>query len=87
MRTIWKFPLRAVAHQVVTLPGGGRPIHVGVQDETLCMWATVDTDAPELSIDVLICGTGSPVPEDAPPYIGTVHVSTYVWHVFAERRT
>jgi len=81
--TIWKFPLDLTDRQVVILPKGATPIAVDYQGERLAMWAIVDREAPQESIEVLIFGTGHPMKiQREMRRLGTIQKDGFVWHVF-----
>lgn len=87
MRTIFKYPIHNLDDEVVVnLPKGAEIISVGVQMETLCLWAIVDSQA-EVFVPrkIQIRGTGQPLGRGEGDYIGTVLMSfgALVWHVFA----
>jgi hypothetical protein len=56
-----------------------------MKDGLLCLWAEVDTEAETEDVELLVRGTGHPVPDDA-EFLGTAMDSPFVWHLFSERR-
>lgn len=88
--TVWKYELKTTDQQIISMPQGARPLHVGEQRGQICLWALVDPD-PSLSMEerrIAIVGTGHVAPEFATaPYLGTVSMygGSLVFHVFVER--
>jgi hypothetical protein len=81
--TVWKFTLDITDVQEIAVPIGAEPLHVAMQDGVLCLWALVDPDCSHVLRPFYVTGTGNPAP--APPvanYIGSVHQSPFVWHVW-----
>lgn len=69
--TIWKFPIRVAARQVVRMPEGSRVLSVQRQGGSPCAWAMVNPSAPSAPVEILCFGTGHPVgPVGA--FLGTV---------------
>ena len=60
MKTIHKYPLPAQNGDCVSvrMPLGARPIHVGMQNNALCVWALVDTERQLHPHVFYIRGTG-----------------------------
>lgn len=85
MQTIWKFPLELTDNPTVKMPRGARVLSAGVQDDRLMLWAFIpDTKAKTEERGFYICGTGGFVPDAIGdhPFIGTVQMGAFVWHVF-----
>jgi hypothetical protein len=85
MNTIYKYKLTDVGVQTITGPGLGSIIHVDEQSGHLCVWAEVNTDLPDRTKQIDVCGTGRVIPI----YPGVQHVGTalirkegLVWHVY-----
>jgi hypothetical protein len=82
-RAIWKFRLepRRVTH---TMPCGATLLHCAVQQGAPHVWALVDPEAPVTGRDLLVYGTGHPLPPDPGVYLGTFHLPAdpLVFHVF-----
>ena len=92
MRAIYKYELEITDVQDVLMLRGAEPLHVGMQGETLCLWAGVnplygpdDTEPRRFRV----AGTGHGL-ADGLTYIGTAldtrhtlegESATYVWHV------
>jgi hypothetical protein len=74
---IWKYPLNVEARQLVYMPGGARPISVGVQNEFPVVWAQVD---PKAAVT-----PGEDFDAGGLEFIGTVTIrGWYVAHIFEE---
>lgn len=83
MTVIYKYQLRNKSEQEITIPKGAQVIHVGVQDETICLWAIIDTDAPDATMHISIYGTGTEIADiGKQSYLGTVHARPYIFHIF-----
>lgn len=85
MRTIWKYELQITDDQDLSVPEGTLPLAVGDQGGRLMLWCMVFTALPSTLLHVRIHGSGHPLKDDDPPYIGTVVMPPFVWHVFAEK--
>jgi hypothetical protein len=86
---IFKYPLfdmRAPEDfRTLDLPEVLHPLHVGMQNEVLCLWAAVDPTSATIKRTFAIVGTGWPLVRhlgNNARYIGTVHDKPFVWHVF-----
>jgi hypothetical protein len=84
---ILKYPILIADEVGITMPAGARLLSVQYQESTdeICVWALVDTTAPDASRVLRIFGTGEPV--DVPAntaFLGTVqmHGGALVWHIF-----
>lgn len=85
MKTIHKFPIEIVDFQVINIPSGAKFLHVDMQNQTMCLWALVDTDAPIVERRIRVIGTGLPAGDiSIEQHIGSVLVlqGTYVFHIF-----
>lgn len=81
-RTIWKFPL-TLGQTVVMMPKHSVLVHIAAQNGTVCVWAEVHTQFPEVVRRFVLIGTGHE-PPIAGEYVGTAIVGEFVWHVFEE---
>lgn len=82
MDTIWKFPLALTDRQKISMPVDFSILHVGKDPAgLLCLWAVVKKDAPVRDVEIIIAGTGQPLPHVG-SFMGTVLMGAYVWHVF-----
>lgn len=88
LQQIWKFPLpvRDDGSADVEMSADARVLHVGMQGQTICLWAVVSPDAEKVTRKFRVVGTGWPIAKLG-RYIGTVHIDGYVWHVFAAEVT
>lgn len=85
MTTIWKFPIRVADEQSVRMPEGAKILHVGVQNETPCLWAMVESTAPQESRIIAMRGTGHPASGlEGAAFLGTIFMygGQLVFHVF-----
>jgi hypothetical protein len=85
LQEVWKFPLpMPIAGWAETvMPVDARVLHVGVQNELICLWALVSPDAPRFARRFRIVGTGWPLAK-AGAYLATVETGPHVWHVFED---
>lgn len=82
MKTIWKFSLKVLDEQVVSMPEGARVLCVQMQNGTPCLWAEVPRGVKSAPSVFHIYGTDHPLPDDPGTYIGTVQDGSLVWHVY-----
>ncbi len=83
MTTIWKYPLSITDHQVIDIPGGCEPLHVGLDPVGVpCLWVKVDPERAPRGFHVYIVGTGNPMPDKALSHLGSFSQGVFVWHVF-----
>lgn len=82
-KRIWKYILQITDEQIIEVPSGAKLLHIDQQEGRLCLWMIVDIESELTKFVVNIVGTGNPVPNELPPYIGTAQIHTLVWHVFA----
>lgn len=86
-KRIWKYPLRTTDRQQVEMPAGASILHVGVQDNVICLWALVDPVQEEFPVMIWIVGTGNPVPDEVllhSNHLGTVQQGPFMWHCFEQ---
>ena len=91
MKSIWKYPLIPMDSQAVTAPEGAQFLSVLEQGARPMLYALVDPEAPMVSHDVQIRGTGHPIDEallQSHVFLGTVasHSGFLIWHIFIGRR-
>jgi hypothetical protein len=84
MDSIWKYGLDIADTQELPLPLGAEILSVGVQNDNLVLWAICDpyqqTRSPRT---IEIFGTGHSIDRDTRrKFIGTVQMSSLVWHIF-----
>lgn len=82
MLTVWKYPLKPVGQDTIKAPRPAKIISVGKVDRSIMAWVLVDTEAPFISIPLIIKQTGEPFAGNEDEFIGTVVVSDIVSHVF-----
>lgn len=86
MKTIYKYPL-SLAGGEVKMPDNAMILSVAVQgEESLYIWAEVDTAEEIVTRTFAVYGTGWPLTSkfnDTPHhFIGTVICGPYVWHIY-----
>ena len=86
--TIWKYPLilnGTKTRTQLSLPHGAEVLCAQLQEETICLWVTVEpVNSCELR-KFVIYGTGwDCAPLQTDKYIGTVQAGCFVWHVFED---
>lgn len=93
MRTIYKYEHRIRDDVEVWLPQGAEILHVGYQglgvdDKAFCIWALVDTKAPEEKRFFYVRGTGHKMTGQEGQHIGTFMLAggALVFHVFDDIR-
>lgn len=79
---IWKFVLKSIEMQELTMPEGAEILSVANQSGNLCLWAMVDPERPNCSRYVEIIGTGNPIQANDRKFIGTAVIAPFVRHVF-----
>ncbi len=86
MKTIWKYPLKAVDIQLLEMPEGAEILTVQFQAGNLCLWALVDSEKPKTMRYIRIYGTGIPLEQINLQYITTYQVADgrLIFHVFEE---
>lgn len=88
MKTIHKYPLQLTDHQRLHLPRGAEVLSVGMQSESLCLWARVEPVQPlEVQYAITVCGTGHPLPDTAGKFIGHLRMQGLEFFVFAREVT
>jgi hypothetical protein len=92
---IWKFVITPDAvdipnehhEMIVQMPWGARVLHVGVQQDKVCLWAEVNPDNRLCPRKFYSVGTGfGTVPRgDIAKFLGTVQCNGgFVWHIYEE---
>jgi hypothetical protein len=83
MKVVYKYPVHPETKSAV-LPADARLVQVGMQGDTLMLWAE-HSGYPGDDMRVVrhfdVFGTGQPIPDDA-THIGTFFDGPFVWHVF-----
>lgn len=94
--TVYRYPLRIVDEQVVSMAEGAEILAVARRDdqrqvvrggshEPVDMWALVDPNAPLSPRRIRIAGTGHPLSDvDSLVFLGTVQIAQgqLIFHVF-----
>ncbi len=85
MQVIYKYRLKWQPIQIVKLPLK-RVLTVQLQNGTPCLWALVDTDAPEIPLTLRMAGTGTHDAHDFDKllFISTTQFDAFVLHWFYE---
>lgn len=88
--TIWKFPLKVIDEQTISLTAGYRPLHIAIQHGKPCLWVAVDPGAEKQDARIRMIGTGHPITDYTElDYIGTFSTLedsfALVFHVFLKK--
>jgi hypothetical protein len=84
---IWKYLLES-HHASIEMPQGARILTVQMQGDTVCLWACVDPNAPQVARRFVALPTGAYAEDiSQQSYLGTVQRSGYVWHVFEAKQS
>lgn len=80
MKTVWKYTLDVLSETKLRVPAGARTLHVGAQEDVVCVWLIVDTEMSLVPRWYRLFGTGHALPEGF--YDGTFghHVGTAMLH-------
>lgn len=86
-RTVWRFALPITDRHALSMPGFPAILHVApsrLAPNELDLWAVVEPGAPRQDHEILVVGTGNPLPADAGRHVGSciTHGGDAVWHVF-----
>lgn len=81
--TIFKYSLEVGVNEIV-MPVGSKLLSVGSQHGRVTLWALVDNDAASETRIISVVGVGWNIESQSLvlPFVGTVQVSSLVWHVF-----
>ena len=92
MKSIWKFELnpanlRDPTNLRAIIPTGAKLLTAQGQNDKICVWAEVDTDAEREEVLFEVFGTGHEIPEQlgaSREYVGTaqIHGGALVFHVY-----
>ena len=86
MQTIYEYTFSLIDEQTVNMPLNAIILYCGIQRESICLWALVDTEDLDGSRTFLIKGTGYQCDDvKYANYVGTVQLNGFVWHVFERR--
>lgn len=80
--TIWKFELKLNVFQEIEMPNHADIRHVGLQNDTICLWAEVRPENQKVMRKFYVVGTGHPIPTQARLYVGSVQQPPFVWHIY-----
>ncbi len=80
---IWKFEINPASF-LVNMPKGAEVISVGTQENCIMIWAKVNPEAKICIRRFPVYGTSHEISEEdlSIPFIGTVIMESFVWHVF-----
>jgi hypothetical protein len=84
--TIWKyvFPYRIFDRfELIDIPEKGEILHVGIQNENICLWIKVNTENKKEERAFILRGTDKELKVEE-EYIGTVMDNSYVFHIFEQ---
>lgn len=83
-RMIHKQILFLTDTQTIKIPKNSTFLHIGNQDNNLCIWYIFDIDTDSFEIKtILIRGTGHLLEDKIlTKYLGTVQIHEFVWHIF-----
>jgi ACT domain-containing protein len=84
-QAIYKYVLKQVLFQTVSMPKHAKILTVQMQREDICIWALVDKEEERTEERrIKIVGTGHEIHTDIGTYIGTIQMDngSLVWHVF-----
>lgn len=83
MITIWKYPFPVQDEFELTMRRTARVLSVQMQNGRPAMWASVETDAPDVRRKFFVRGTGHYTNDIVGcRYLGTIQDGPLVWHVF-----
>ena len=87
MKSIYKYELINEVNKFA-VPGMCHVLHVGLDPRNVpCMWVAVDTNEPDVNIEVVMIGTGWSLDfmeADSRDwyFAGTLKEGIYMWHIF-----
>ena len=85
MTTIYKYPLNMLDEQTIIIPENHKILCVHMQGQTPCMWAMVDPNKTNISLKILVYGTGTPIVDpEMLSYISSIQIGFFVWHIFTK---
>ena len=82
MKTIYKYELKLVQKQVISVPSNSKILTVQLQKDRIVLYAEVDTDNFLVPRVINIIGTGQTLPDLPLEYISTVQIGEFVWHIY-----
>jgi len=84
MKTIYKYPIKVVDTQTISMPEYSTIIKAGLDTQgTMCIWALVDPNNPNEDVEFSVLRTGNTLPElYLGDYVDSFSDGSFVWHVF-----
>jgi hypothetical protein len=86
VKTIYKYPLRALPLEQISIPGLDKILSIGVQDNQIVLYAIVDQNVADVSVvEVFIFGTGHQLLNlNSLVFLGTANLlnGKFMFHVF-----
>ena len=87
MRTVYKYPIKLVDEQFISMPVDSEIIHVSLDPKgEPCIWAIVNTKARfSINMPIYVRGTGHDLDgmHNNAKHVGSFKDRMFVWHVFA----
>lgn len=85
--TVWKYEFgRPGLVHYFPMPESAEPLSVGMQGETLCMWARVTPGEPNENRPFIAIGTGRTDGVPLGAFVGRATQGHFEWHVFEVSR-
>lgn len=81
MKKVYKYE---ISKEAMELPKGAQVLSFQDQRGTLCLWASVDPEAPIQTRQFHVVGTGHNV-DPKWTYVGTTQQGPFVWHLFEDK--
>ena len=83
-KAIWKFSIKDLDVDCVSMPKGAEILDVGIQRGEIQIWAIVDPDANTEDRSFSIYGTGMIIDPEGKKYLKTIFVQNgdFIWHIF-----
>ena len=89
MKKIYEYELQLEGNQAsVMLPRGAVPLHIGVHNQQLMLWAEASVVAEPVEIKALAYADDSVMIHDESKfsYFETIHQPPFVWHIYLENQ-
>jgi hypothetical protein len=85
MEVIYKYPLKFVNYQFISLPVNHKFLKIDNQNDVVTLWALVETENVYATHSIFMYFTGEELTcnTDECKYLGTVQVAELVWHAFS----
>jgi hypothetical protein len=82
-QAIYKYELLLLDSQQLSLPLGTKILHVNTQNDGIYLWALVNVkETRVVNRTFKVVATGQNNDFSSLTYIGTVHMTPFVWHIF-----